>query len=229
MKHYQQIPKTAPSHRCKLDHEWQAIQKKLEKHMNLMVQWKEEDNEDHFWAAMGMVRSVWEDINQKRKRLQTPEEKHFLLNKREDDDSVKLLSEKEYRNIKSSRLQMRMEEPQAGKLQTYSEWKAQNSAQFTAKNSKVQKMMGNRNQDKTDEHLKMQKISPYCSPSSREPTPELGQFPSGFQSAASASQQSCSCNATKQPGSPQMPILGAQAKIPTMGKTGNRQTALTSN
>ena len=104
--------------------------------MNLMVQWKEEDNEGDFWAAMGMVRSVWEDINQKRKRLQTPEEKHFLLDKREDDDSVKLLSEKEYRNIKSSRLQMRMEEPQAGKLQTYSEWKAQNSAQFTAKKRK---------------------------------------------------------------------------------------------
>ena len=230
MKNYEGMPKTAPSRNCKRDHDWQAIQKKLEKHMNLMVQWKEEGNEKYFWAAMGMVRSAWEDINQQRKKMMLPQKLHFLLDKREDDDSVKLLSETENRNIMSSRLKMQMEAPQKGQLQSYSEWKAQKSKQFMQRNCKVQNMMENRNQEigkAVGQKSKMQQVSPYCSPSSREPTSELGKQSSGFETAASGKQH-CSCNESKLPGGPHMAVLGPEAKNATMVRIGLGQSALAS-
>ena len=97
---YEGVPRTPPATSNFHDKQLQRMQAKLEGCMNLIIHLLEDVNgrQSSLGKAAGLVRSLYEDILQKRRQLFAGRQSH-QLERREDDNSIRLLSREEEKKV----------------------------------------------------------------------------------------------------------------------------------
>ena len=98
---YTHVPETPPPRANARDRSLALTQKKVGNAMQLIIDAQEHSNLTAMGAALGFVRSAWEDLQQERRRL-IAGGNSWRLQPTEDQSEARLLSEEEEKKIKEA-------------------------------------------------------------------------------------------------------------------------------
>ena len=98
---YDKVPRTPQARGDRQDREYQAWQSRVEASLHLLLLCADAPSWDHMGMLMAVLRSLWEDISQARRRRFAGRES-WKLDKRADDDAARLLSPEEEKRVREA-------------------------------------------------------------------------------------------------------------------------------